>query len=198
MIANGRRRHQHPSPWCRCHTFLHYLGILINGKSSISFQRIQAFEGRDEAIACENAWKKREEEDMKKAEKKADLERELQEHGDENIHTQVQMGIPLDLLERLGRYQGYIGSEYKVSYCFLICFLSDLIVIDSRRLSIFSAIKDNSFMGRKHPLVLDIGNFSGFRLNFFASSLGIHTYLVRTYNCLRAFWTTDETSRSVA
>jgi C2 domain len=137
MIANGRRRHQHPSPWCRCHTFLHYLGILINGKSSISFQKIKAYEGRDEAISCEEAWKKREEEDTKRAEKRADLERELQEHGDENIHTQVQMGIPLDLLERLGRYQGYIGSEYGVYNLYFSSEFLLLTIIDFRRLPIF-------------------------------------------------------------
>jgi hypothetical protein len=40
------------------------------------------------------------------------LQRELDIVGNEAIHTGVQLGIPLDLLERLGRCQGYIGSRY--------------------------------------------------------------------------------------
>ena len=111
MIATGRKRRQHPSPWCRCPTFLDYFDILIYGKSKLKIQRIDANEGRDEAVAYEKAWAKREQDDTKKAMKRAEMQRELQEHGDENISTQVQLGIPLDLLERLGRYQGYIGCK---------------------------------------------------------------------------------------
>lgn len=112
MIANGRMRRQHPSPWYRCPTFAHYLGILINGKSKQKIQKISANEGREEAVAFEEAWRKREEDAMSKAEKRAEMERVLQEQGNANIHTQVNLGIPLDLLERLGRYQGYIGSKW--------------------------------------------------------------------------------------
>jgi C2 domain len=111
MMANGRMRHQHPFPWCRCPTFFHYLSILIHGKSRLKIQRIDANEGREDAEAYEKAWQKREQDDLRRAEKRAEMQRELQEHGNENIHTQVQLGIPLDLLERLGRYQGYIGCK---------------------------------------------------------------------------------------
>ncbi|KAI2512699.1 Protein kinase C conserved region 2 [Fragilaria crotonensis] len=80
------------------------------GKSRQKILKISANEGHEEAVAYEEAWQKREQDDMKKAEKRAEMERVLQEHGNESIHTQVNLGIPLDLLERLGRYQGYIGS----------------------------------------------------------------------------------------
>lgn len=117
MIANARIRRQHPSPWGKAPTFFHYLDILIHGKSKLAVKRIDANQGRDEAEAYEKAWKKREEADFKTAEKKAELQKELDTVGDEAIHTEVQLGIPLDLLERLGRYQGYIGSKYMPVAC---------------------------------------------------------------------------------
>jgi len=110
MIANGRNRRQHPSPWGKVPTFFHYLHILLRGDSQLAIKRINANQGREEGEAYEKAYLKREQDDYKKAEKRAELQRELDTVGDEAIHTEVQqMGIPLDLLVRLGRYQGYIG-----------------------------------------------------------------------------------------
>mmetsp|Transcript_25709 Transcript_25709/g.28797 ORF Transcript_25709/g.28797 Transcript_25709/m.28797 type:complete len:1027 (-) Transcript_25709:81-3161(-) len=111
MLANLTVRRQHPSPWQSRLSFLDYVNILRTGKSSIPVKRIKEFEGAEAALAYELAWKKRVDKDRKMAEKKAELLQEINNIGDVNIHTKVsQQGvIPLDLLLRLGRYQGIIG-----------------------------------------------------------------------------------------
>jgi hypothetical protein len=111
MIANGRLRRQHPSPWYRCPTFFNYLDVLLYGSSKLSVHKIIANEGLEESLAYELSWRQREQDDMKKAEKRAEMQQELMSVGDESIHTAVAAGIPIDLLERLGRYQGYIGGK---------------------------------------------------------------------------------------
>lgn len=82
-------------------------------------KKICANEGWDEAVKFDKAWAEREEADIKKAEKKAAMQQELNNVGDAKIHTEVKLGIPIDLLVRLGRFQGYIGSKL-CENCFCI------------------------------------------------------------------------------
>lgn len=110
MLANMRNRLGHPSPWVTCPSFWHFLNILRTGHSNISVLRIDPKENYEEEQAYENAWQKRMETDMKAAEKKAEMQKELNDIGDETIHTAVKGGITMELLERLGRYQGYGGA----------------------------------------------------------------------------------------
>jgi hypothetical protein len=112
MLANMRHRMSHPSPWNRCPSVYHYLNVLLSGHSTPTFNRINAFEGAEKAKQYEDAWKKRLDADMEAAEKMAKLQQELQRVGDDAIQTTVTAGIPIDLLARLSRYQGIIGSEY--------------------------------------------------------------------------------------
>ena len=111
MLANLSLRRHHPSPWNRCPSFLQYLHILRTGESSIPIKSIKEFEGAEAAKEYEIARKKRLEEDRKIAEKQAALLQEINDIGDDNIHTQVSQAgpIPLDLLLRLARYQAIIG-----------------------------------------------------------------------------------------
>jgi hypothetical protein len=115
MLANLTIRRQHPSPWQSRLSFFAYVNILRTGKSSTSVKCIKEFEGAEAARAYELAWKKRLDKDRKLAEKKAELLQEINNIGDVNIHTEVsqQSVIPLDLLLRLGRYQGIIGRLCK-------------------------------------------------------------------------------------
>jgi hypothetical protein len=51
MIANGRKRRQHPSPWGKVPTFFHYLNILLHGESKLAIKRIDANQGKQEIEA---------------------------------------------------------------------------------------------------------------------------------------------------
>lgn len=112
MFANLTIRRQHPSPWQSRLSFFDYVNILRTGKSSTRVKCIKEFEGAEAARQYEHAWKKRIDKDRKMADKKAELLKEINSIEGVNIHTEVsQQGvIPLDLLVRLGRYQGIIGK----------------------------------------------------------------------------------------
>ena len=109
--ARGRSHSgdNHPSPWSRCPSFWHYLEILRQGESSVSIHSIAINQGEAETQAYEQAWKDRKEKDLKHSATRAALQAQINTIGDESIHTKMGGGIPLDLLERLGRYQGIIG-----------------------------------------------------------------------------------------
>lgn len=110
MLANLTVRRQHPSPWNSCPSFMQYLHILRTGESAIPVRSVQEFEGAEAAKEYEMEWKKRLEEDRKIAEKRAALLQEIDNIGNDNIHTKISGGaIPLDLLLRLARYQGIVG-----------------------------------------------------------------------------------------
>jgi len=60
--------------------------------------------------AYEKKWKKRIEDDEKLAATRYELTEELFSIGDDNIQTKLSAGgLPLDIVERLGRWQGMIG-----------------------------------------------------------------------------------------
>lgn len=109
MMAASRVRAQHPSPWNCPPSFYHYLSILHTGKPRRSFERINARQGAEEAEAYDKAWTERLERDQRAAQRRAEMQQELNDIGDENIQTEVQGGLSISLMQRLGRYQGYIG-----------------------------------------------------------------------------------------
>ena len=114
MLANLTLRRHHPSPWQRCPSFLQYLHLLRTGKSSVPITSVKEYEGAEEAKKYEDAWKKRLEEDRMIAARKAEMMQEISDIGDVNIHTQVSQGpIPIDLLNRLARYQAIVGRLCK-------------------------------------------------------------------------------------
>jgi hypothetical protein len=110
LLASLTLCRQHPSPWHRPPSFWHYLSLLQKGVSAAPITSIKENEGHDAAQAYEGAWKKRLEEDLLVAEKKAALQQQINTIGDDTISTKVLAGgIPLDLVVRLGRYQGIVG-----------------------------------------------------------------------------------------
>jgi hypothetical protein len=110
MIAANTMRRQHPSPWISPPSFWQYLDLLRTGKSSTTVESIKEFEGHEAATAYENEWQKRLEQDRMLAERRTELESQINSIGDDNISTKVaKSAIPLDLLNRLTRYQGLIG-----------------------------------------------------------------------------------------
>jgi hypothetical protein len=115
MLAVQTQRNQHPSPWNRCRSFLDYLEVLQTGQSSVSTRPINPHQGAKEAEAYEKAWSERLEKDQKFAATQAALQAEITTLGDVSIQTKLGGSIPLDLLERLGRYQGMIARYCR--YC---------------------------------------------------------------------------------
>jgi hypothetical protein len=113
MLATHTIRRQHPSPWHRCPSFLRYVDILRFGHSSLFLQKISPHEGEAEAVAYEEAWTQRLEKDQKFAATKAQLMQEMNDFGNENIHTKQGDLIPLDLLAKLSYYQGWLGQYCK-------------------------------------------------------------------------------------
>lgn len=111
MLATQRQRDEHPSPWHRCPSFWQYVHILWTGKSSLRRSHIEVNDGATAAIEYEEAWRKRLEHDLKIAERKAALAQEITTIGNDDIQTKVAEGqfIPIDLLDRLARYQGILG-----------------------------------------------------------------------------------------
>eukprot|EP00934_Nitzschia_sp_Nitz4_P008726 Nitzschia sp. Nitz4//scaffold61_size107673//28299//31553//NITZ4_004228-RA/size107673-snap-gene-0.43-mRNA-1//1//CDS//3329555689//8716//frame0 len=110
MLANLTMRRQHPSPWTTCPSFWHFLYILWAGNSPTQGTNIKAFESAERAKAYEEAWANRRKDDLRMAEERLKLQEELMKIGDDNISTKTpQSAIPLDLLERLSRWQGIIG-----------------------------------------------------------------------------------------
>lgn len=114
MLAVQTQRNQHPSPWNRCRSFLDYFEVLQKGQSSVSAQPINPFQGAKEAEAYEKAWSDRLEKDQQFAAAQAALQAEITTLGDVSIETKLG-GVPLDILERLGRYQGMIARYCR--YC---------------------------------------------------------------------------------
>eukprot|EP00980_Cylindrotheca_fusiformis_P026175 scaffold15497_cov117-Cylindrotheca_fusiformis.AAC.2 len=123
MMANFTVRSEHPSPWHRCRSIREQVDILTNNhwknnslppeEEKIRPQGIRAYEGEKEAQAYEKAIRDRQEQDLVRAEKLAELQEELNSYGDDNIATEVNKGgliIPADLHARLSGWQGILGG----------------------------------------------------------------------------------------
>lgn len=111
MMATGTQRQQHPSPWYRCPSFWQYVEVLRTGRSSLRIRRIKSKEGSKATEAYEAAWDERVARDMDEANKRAEMKKQLNDIGNEKIHTKMvaENVIPIELLGRLARYQGMIG-----------------------------------------------------------------------------------------
>ena len=113
MIASHTLRMQHPSPWQRCQPLWYYFSILKTGKSPRLVRSIKVNQGAKEAERYEQEWERRLEKDADLAAKQYEMQQEIATIGDEAIHTKVPMGIPLDMIVRLTRYQGIVGRMCK-------------------------------------------------------------------------------------
>lgn len=177
MLANLTLRRQHPSPWHRLPSFWNYLEILKDGRSKLDFRSIEARQGWTEAQAYDDAWKKRLEADQKVAAKRAALEQEIIKVGDDAIQTKITNIIPLDLLERLGRYQGMVGRELLSANGCCVAHAAHVFRFYIRLLPILSASKSYSYLGRKHYIVLAYSDLFVWRDILSFASLGIHSHV---------------------
>jgi hypothetical protein len=111
MMATGTQRQQHPSPWYRCPSFWQYVEVLRTGRSSLRIRNIKSREGSKATDAYDAAWNERVAKDLDAATKRAEMKKQLDDMGSEQIHTKMVAGnvIPIELLGRLARYQGMIG-----------------------------------------------------------------------------------------
>lgn len=138
MLATQTQRNQHPSPWNRCRSFADYVEVLHHGTSLLSTRPINPHEGAKEAEAFEKEWSDRIKKDLKFAATQAAMQAEISSIGNDSIQTKTFGGISLDLLEKLGRYQGMIArccrycrfikiivtwEESAVSFWIAACFL---------------------------------------------------------------------------
>ena len=111
MLAHLTVRQQHPSPWNRIPPISHFVYLLRTGKAHTPVTAIKEYEGHKEALAYEETFQKRVEEDAKLAEKQAELQQEIDSKYNDDIATKMATAaIPLDLLNKLGRVQGIIGG----------------------------------------------------------------------------------------
>jgi C2 domain len=113
MIASHTLRMQHPSPWHRCQPLRYYFNILRTGKSPRLVRSIKVNQGAKESEKYEKEWERRLEQDTMLAAKQYEMQQEIASIGDESIHTKVPLGIPLDMIVRLTRYQGIVGRMCK-------------------------------------------------------------------------------------
>lgn len=113
LIANHLERTQHPSPWNRIPSVLHFIDILRNKPSDAVIERIEKYEGANDAAAYEKAWQERLEKDEAFAAQQSAMQQEIMDIGDETIQTKMESMIPLDLLVRLARYQAIVGRICK-------------------------------------------------------------------------------------
>ena len=111
MLACGTQRRSHPSPWARCPSFWHFVEILKSGTSSHRETTIHSMEGNKESSEYESYWRDRIQKDIDAATLKAEQRQLLTKLGSGDIHTKMNAEdfIPLELLSKLGRWQGMIG-----------------------------------------------------------------------------------------
>ncbi|CAB9513762.1 expressed unknown protein [Seminavis robusta] len=111
MLATMSHRRATPSPWHTCNSFWHYIEVLATGKSTTGVKHYirphEYSKQTEEYDAAIHEWLERYQSSL---DSRAAMEEKLMSIGDENITTAVsgQM-LPVDLLEKLGRYQGIVG-----------------------------------------------------------------------------------------
>lgn len=111
FLATMNHRLENPSPWKMCTSFLDYLEILATNQAPRHVKdRVLPSEYREISQEYENTLKNWREEYEDELDSRYAMEEKLMSIGDENIHTEIaNQLIPVDLLERLGRYQGILG-----------------------------------------------------------------------------------------
>ena len=125
FLACMGERINHPSPWEKCNTFLHFLTILLFGQSSSSSLssssssfpssstfKIASNENKEQISMYENAMQNRVEKDYEAAIKRAEIENKINnEIGNENIQTVINGMFEIEMLNRFGRWQRIVGRK---------------------------------------------------------------------------------------
>lgn len=111
LLATMAWRRKTPSPWTTCHSFLHYIELILLGKASDTREKIRQSENWERTQEFEQVmsdWRQKYDDEINE---RAAMDEKLLNIGNENISTDVAAGqiIPVELLNRLGRYQGIVG-----------------------------------------------------------------------------------------
>ncbi|KAL7438824.1 hypothetical protein ACHAXM_006457 [Skeletonema potamos] len=103
MLASLMQRNNHPNPWKRGHSFLHYWNILVHGESLDGIpEEIQPMENYKETVKYEKRWTDRMNEDDKQYAKQADLYARIQQVTDEtNIRTKSKSKLKGALIDQI-------------------------------------------------------------------------------------------------
>jgi len=88
MLASLNNRIEHPSPWHRSFSFLHYLNILIHGKSTSTLTEIKSMEGHEETMKFEANWANRMKTDLDAINHAWSLQQEMDRIGNEDLQTE--------------------------------------------------------------------------------------------------------------
>mmetsp|Transcript_6803 Transcript_6803/g.9990 ORF Transcript_6803/g.9990 Transcript_6803/m.9990 type:complete len:1147 (-) Transcript_6803:2430-5870(-) len=117
MLASLMQRNNHPNPWKRGHSLLHYWNILVHGESlDDSPKEIKPMEGYKESVKYEKRWTDRMNEDNRQYARQADLYARLQEvEDDSNIRTKSKSKLKGALIDqilapKLLYYQQWLSS----------------------------------------------------------------------------------------
>ncbi len=103
MLASLMQRNNHPNPWKRGHSFLHYWNILVHGESLDGIpEEIQPMENYKEYVKYEKRWTDRMNEDNMQYAKQADFYARLQQVTDEtNIRTKSKSKLKGALIDQI-------------------------------------------------------------------------------------------------
>jgi hypothetical protein len=125
MLASLMQRNNHPNPWRRGHSFLHYWNIFVHGESLEDTPReIKPMEGYNEYVKYEKRWTNRLNEDDKQYARQADLDARLQEVNDEsNIRTKSKSKLKFTLVDQLLAPKLLYYQQWLSSICLKIRFV---------------------------------------------------------------------------
>lgn len=102
MLSSLMQRNNHPNPWRRGHSLLHYWNIFVHGESHDIPNAIRPMEGFKESVKYEKRWTDRMNEDNKQYARQADLDARLQQVCDEtNIRTKSKSKLRGALIDKI-------------------------------------------------------------------------------------------------
>eukprot|EP00986_Skeletonema_menzelii_P003510 scaffold1089_cov131-Skeletonema_menzelii.AAC.3 len=125
MLASLMQRNNHPNPWRRGHSFVHYWNIFVHGESLESTPKeIKQMEGYKEYVKYEKRWTNRLKEDDKQNARQADLYARLQEvNAESNIKTKSKSKLKFDLIDQLLAPKLLYYQQWLSSICLKIRFV---------------------------------------------------------------------------
>lgn len=128
MLASLMQRNNHPNPWRRGHSFLHYWNLFVHGKTlDESPTEILPMEGYKEAVKYEKRWTDRMNEDNRQRARQADFLARLQEVNDEsNIRTKSKSKLKFDLLDQMLAPKLLYYQQWLSSICLQIRFVRNV------------------------------------------------------------------------
>ncbi len=128
MLASLMHRNNHPNPWKRGHSFLHYWNVFVHGKNFDGIPKeIQQMEGYKAAVKYEKRWTNRMNEDNRQYARQADFLARLAEVNDEsNIRTKSKSKLKFDLIDQILAPKLLYYQQWLSSICLQIRFVRNV------------------------------------------------------------------------